>query len=128
MAFFDGRLPPTAPPRPDSEVVAGAKRRTFAAQYKLRIPAEPDAAATQPVATGAWLRPESLYSSHPVNWRRERQTGILKGLTPPKRGPRCKCAPLEEESQELHRENRRLTKELPKAKIVIDVQIEEGSR
>src|ERR1035437_9066951 len=86
--LFGRAAAPARPPRPDSEVVAGAKRRTFAAQYKLRIPAEPDAAATQPVATGAWLRPESLYSSPMVNWRRERQTGMLKGLTPPKRGPR----------------------------------------
>src|ERR1035437_2027154 len=60
-------------------------------------------------------------TSHLVNWRRERHTVILKGLTPPKRGPRCKCAPLEEQSQELHRENPRLTKELRKAKIAIDV-------
>jgi hypothetical protein len=36
-------------PRPDPEVVASAKRRTFTAEYKLRILAEADAAAAQPV-------------------------------------------------------------------------------
>jgi hypothetical protein len=40
-------------PRLDSEVVAGAKRRTFTAAYKLRILAEADAAAAQPGAIGA---------------------------------------------------------------------------
>ncbi|HEY3837396.1 MAG TPA: hypothetical protein VGL72_12525, partial [Bryobacteraceae bacterium] len=33
------------PPRPNPEVVADAKRRTFTAEYKLRILAEADAAA-----------------------------------------------------------------------------------
>ena len=32
------------------------------------------------------LRREGLYSSHLGSWRRERQAGILKGLTPLKRG------------------------------------------
>ena len=72
---------PPALPRPDPEVVAGAKRRTFTAEYKLRILAEADAAAAQPGAIGALQRREGLYSSHLVTWRRERQTGILKGLT-----------------------------------------------
>jgi transposase len=71
-----------APPRPDPEVVADAKRRTFTAQYKQRILAEADVAATQPGAIGALLRRECLYSSHLVTWRRERQAGIVRGLTP----------------------------------------------
>src|ERR1035437_8856694 len=41
---------PPSPPRPDPEVVADAKRRTFTAEYKLRILAEADAAAAQPGA------------------------------------------------------------------------------
>ena len=36
---------PPSPPRPDPAVVADAKRRTFTAEYKLRILAEADAAA-----------------------------------------------------------------------------------
>ena len=118
--------PPT-PLRPDPEVVADAKRRTFTAEYKLRILAEADAAAAQPGAIGALLRREGLYSSHLVTWRRERQTGILKGLTPHKRGPKSKRNPKEEEMQKLRRENQRLTEELPKAAIVIDVQIRVGA-
>jgi len=115
-----------APPRPDPEVVAGAKRRTFTAEYKLRILAEADAAAAHPGAIGALQRREGLYSSHLVTWRRERQTGILKGLTPHKRGPKSKRNP-QEEMQKLRRENQRLTEELRKAEIVIDVQKKVGA-
>ena len=114
-------------PRPDPEVVAGAKRRTFTAEYKLRILAEADAAAAQPGGIGAMLRRESLYSSHLVTWRRERQTGILKGLTPHKRGPKSKRNPQEEELHKLRRENQRLAEELRKAAIVIDVQKKVGA-
>ena len=118
---------PPAPPRPDPEVVADAKRRTFTAEYKQRILAEADAAAAQPGAIGALLRREGLYSSHLVTWRRERQAGILKGLTPHKRGPKSKRNPQEEEMQKLRRENQRLTEELRKAEIVIDVQKKVGA-
>jgi len=118
---------PPAPPRPDPEVVPDAKRRTFTAEYKLRILAEADAAAAQPGAIGALLRREGLYSSLLATWRRERQTGILKGLTPHKRGPKSKRNPQEEEMQKLRRENRRLTEELRKAAIVIDVQKKVGA-
>ena len=114
-------------PRPDPEVVATAKRRTFTAEYKLRILAEADAAASQPGAIGALQRREGLYSSHLVTWRRERQTGMLKGLTPHKRGPKSKRNPQEEELQKLRRENQRLTEELRKAEIVIDVQKKVGA-
>jgi transposase-like protein len=120
---------PEAPalPRPDPEVVANAKRRTFTAEYKLRILAEADAAAAQPGAIGALQRREGLYSSHLVTWRCERQTGILKGLTPHKRGPKSKRNPQEEEMQKLRRENQRLTEQLRKAEIVIDVQKKVGA-
>ena len=113
--------PSAAPPRPDPEVVADAKRRTFTAEYKQRILAEADA-ATEPGAIGALLRREGLYSSHLVTWRREREAGILKGLTPRKRGPKSKRNPQEEELHKLRRENQRLTEELRKAEIIIDVQ------
>ena len=118
---------PPAPPRPDPEVVADAKRRTFTAEYKLRILAETDAATAQSGAIGAMLRREGLYSSHLVTWRRERQAGILKGLTPHKRGRKSLHSPLEEENQKLRRENQRLTEELCKAEIVIDVQKKVGA-
>jgi hypothetical protein len=63
-----------------------------------------------------------LYSSHLVTWRREREAGILDALTPHKRGPKSKRHPLEEENQKLRRQNERLTDQLRKAEIIIDVQ------
>ena len=72
-------------------------------------------------------RREGLYSSHLVTWRRERQSGILKSLTPHKRGPESKRSPLEEENQRLRRENERLTEQIRKAEIVIDVQKKVGA-
>ena len=118
---------PPSPPRPDPEVVPNAKRRSFTADYKLRILAEADAAAAQPGAIGALQRREGLYSSHLVTWRRERQAGILKGLTPRKRGPKSKRNPQEEELLQLRRENQQLTEHLRKAEIVIDVQKKVGA-
>jgi hypothetical protein len=52
---------------------------------------------------------------------------MLKGLTPHKRGPKSKRSPQEEELQKLRRENLRLTEELRKAEIVIDVQKKVGA-
>jgi len=118
---------PPGPTRPDPEVVHTAKRRAFTADYKLAILAEADAAAAHTGGIGALLRREGLYSSHLVTWRRERQTGMVKGLTPHKRGPKSRRNPQEEEMQKLRRENQRLTEELRKAAIVIDVQKKVGA-
>jgi transposase len=118
---------PPAPTQPDPEVLPTAKRRAFTAEYKLGILAEADAAAAHPGGIGALLRREGLYSSHLVTWRRERQAGMLKGLTPHKRGPKSKRNPQDEEMQKLRRENQRLTEELRKAAIVIDVQKKVGA-
>ena len=119
--------PPPAASRPNPEVLADARRRSFTGEYKQRILAEADSAAAQPGAIGALLRRERLYSSHLSTWRRERQAGILKGLTAHKRGPKSKHNPQEEEMQKLRRENQRLTEELRKAEIVIDVQKKVGA-
>ena len=118
---------PATPPRPNPEVVADARRRSFTGEYKQRILAEADSAAAQPGAIGALLRREGLYSSHLSTWRRERQTGILKGLTPLKRGPKSTRNPQEEEMLKLRQENQHLMEELRKAAIVIDVQKKVGA-
>jgi transposase-like protein len=108
--------------RPDPEVVAKARRRIFTAEYKQRVLAEADQAKNESGAIGALLRREGLYSSHLVTWRQERTAGILHALAPQKRGPKSKRNPLDEENQKLRRENQRLTEELRKTEIVIDVQ------
>ena len=108
--------------RPDPEVVAKPKRRTFTAEYKLGILQQAEAAAATPGGIGSLLRREGLYSSLLATWRRERANGILEALTPQRRGPKSQRNPLQEENQKLRRQVGQLTEELRKAEIIIDVQ------
>ena len=108
--------------RPDPEVVAKPKRRTYTAEYKQRILREAETAAATRGGIGALLRREGLYSSLLHVWRQERDQGIREALTPQKRGPKSRRNPLEEENQKLRRQNARLTEDLRKAHIIIDVQ------
>jgi len=110
-----------APPDiPDPEVVPKAKRRKFSAEYKVRILEEADR-CTGRGEIGALLRREGLYSSHLSTWRRQRDQGILSGLSPRKRGRKGKDE-LEKELTALCRENRRLQARLDEAEMIIDVQ------
>ena len=106
---------------PDPEVVAQAKRRRFTAEYKHRILTEADQARGSG-GIGALLRREGLYSSLLTTWRREREAGVRQALAPQKRGPKSKRDPVAEHVQKLQRDNQRLTEQLRKAEIVIDVQ------
>jgi transposase len=108
--------------RPDPEVVAKPKRRTYTAEYKLGILQQAEAVATIRGGIGALLRREGWYSSLLATWRRERANGILEALTPQKRGPKSKRHPMDEENQKLRRQNARLAEDLRKAHIIIDVQ------
>ena len=84
----------------------------------MRILREAD--ACKPGELGALLRREGLYSSHLVDWRRQRDRGALEALGA-RRGRKPKH-PAEFEVDRLRRENARLKDELAKARIVIDVQ------
>lgn len=115
------------PPRPNPEVVADAKRRTFTAEYKLRIIKAADAAKGSGGGVGALLRREGLFSSHLTTWRKERQASLLQALAPKTRGPKSKREPQAEEMQKLRQENQHLTESLRRAEIVIDVQKKVGA-
>jgi transposase-like protein len=106
----------TSPERP--------KRRSFTAEYKLRIVREADAAVASGVegAVGELLRREGLFSSHLTEWRRLRESGELAGLAAKKRGPKSRTNPLADENTKLKRELERMKAELHKANTVIDVQ------
>jgi len=117
----DGKTAAALKPHPDPEVVAQAKRRRFTAEYKQRILAEADQAKGTG-GVGALLRREGLYSSLLTDWRRERDAAVLHALTPQKRGPKSKRDPLAEENEQLRRQTQRLTEQLRKAEIIIDVQ------
>jgi len=90
-------------------------------EYSDRLLAETDRAKGSG-GVGALLRREGLYSSLLATWRRERASGVRQALAPQKRGPKSKRDPIQEEVQKLQKDNARLTEQLRKAEIVIDVQ------
>lgn len=93
----------------------------------MRILTQADAAKEQPGAVGALLRREGLYSSHLTTWRKEREAGVRRALTPKTRGPKPKLDPQQEELRKLRRENEQLTEALRKAELIIDVQKKVGT-
>ena len=106
----------------DPEVSAKASRRRFTAEYKLGILKQADS-CTEPGSLGALLRREGLYSSNLDTWKRQRDQGVLSGLTPKKRGRKESGRnPLLTENDKLHKEIDRLTRRLKQAEIIIDVQ------
>ncbi len=109
----DGRVPP------DPEVPERPQRRRFTAEYKLRILKEADA-CTEPGQIGALLRREGLYSSHLVDWRRQRDAGALEALG--KRRGRPRPDPKDKEIARLRTDNVRLRRRLEQAEKVIEVQ------
>jgi len=105
---------------PDPEVLPRAKRRRFAAEYKLRIMEEAER-CTERGQIGALLRREGLYSSHLSQWNQQRSTSQLDALSPQKRGRKA-TPQAKEELARLQRENERLRVRLEQAELIIDVQ------
>ena len=93
------------------------RRRAFAAEYKLAVLAEYEAAAMG--ERGALLRREGLYSSHLVEWRRARDAGALSGSARPAPGNRK--SPDQVENERLHREVARLSKELAEKDAALEI-------
>lgn len=106
-------------PTPDPEVPATVQRRHFTAAYRLRILKEADG-CTKHGALGALLRREGLYSSHLVNWRRQREQGELVAGRARRRGPVPK--PVDPRVKQLEVENRRLQRKLARAETIITLQ------
>jgi transposase-like protein len=100
-------------------VPAKVQRRQFTAEYRLRILKEADACKKHG-ALGALLRREGLYSSHLVNWRRQREQGELVAGRARKRGPTAK--PVDPRVKQLESENRRLQRKLARAETIITLQ------
>ena len=109
-------------PPANPEVLERPKRRTYSTQEKLRILAALDR-CSRPGEIGALLRREGVYSSSITRWRRQRDNGVLHGLSPVRRGPKAAPPPPQDkEMAMLKRENARLRKRLSQAEMVIDVQ------
>jgi transposase len=96
-----------------------AKRRTFTAEYKLRIVAEYEQ-LDDPGARGALLRREGLYSSHISEWRRARDNGAAGGLAEKPSGRPGRPA-ADAENERLRRENEKLAAELARTKAALEV-------
>src|SRR5579863_6115689 len=103
--------------RPDPEVPAKARRRTFTAQYKQEVLAAYEAAA--PGEKGAILRREGLYSSLITEWRRARDASALAAPAVPGRPA---ADPRDAQIARLRKEKAKLEQELAKARFVADVQ------
>ena len=120
MAASRTRVDPgVVPSPPDPEVPERAKRRRFSAEYKLAILREADR-CTEPGQIGALLRRERLYSSHLVDWRRQRDAGALQALA--RTRGRKPADPTRVEVERLRRENQRLAKRLAQAEKIIEIQ------
>lgn len=117
-----GDVKATTPLPPDPEVPAQARRRTYTAAYKLEVLKRADA-CTKPGQLGALLRREGLYHSNLITWRRQREEGTLKALSPKKRGRKAHPRnPLAARVAELEREKRKLEKRLKQAETIIEIQ------
>ena len=113
---------PVPTPTPNPEVHPGATRRRFSAKYKRSILDQVDQCNNHG-DIGALLRREGLYSSHLTNWRRQRDTGALAGLSAQTRGRKPDPAAAERhEIAKLKRENERLQLKLKKAHTIIEFQ------
>lgn len=122
----DAEPTPAPPPKlpdgvPDPEVAAKATRRTFTADFKVRVLREADA-CTKPGEIGALLRREGIYSSLLTCWRRERERGELAGLTPKKRGAKPTRDPRDVENERLKREVAKLEERLRIAELICAAQ------
>jgi hypothetical protein len=107
---------------PDPEVLEQKPRRKFTAGYKLRMLDEADA-CTEPGQIGALLRREGLYSSNLSTWRKQKKQGLLKAMSPKKRGrKRTEKNPLTHRVAQLEKENQLLEQKLKQAELIIDAQ------
>jgi len=104
------------------EVAAKAERRRFTAEYKQKVLREADN-CQRPGEIGALLRREGLYWSNLTNWRKQRESGELAGLSVRKRGPqRREKNPLAERVWELERDNARLKWRAERAEGIVELQ------
>ena len=102
------------------EVAPRPRRRSFPAEYKLRVLEELDACRA-PGEIGAVLRREGLYSSHLTKWREQRKRGVLAALSDVRRGRKAKPSDARE-MERLRKENARLVKRLGRAELLLELQ------
>ena len=114
-------VPAAGAPRgvPDPMVPHRAKRRRFAAEYKVRILREADRCKV-PGEVGALLRREGLYSSLLSVWRRERDQVAKAAIAAKKRGPKARV--VDPRVKQLERENAKLRRRLQRTELMLEIQ------
>jgi transposase-like protein len=92
------------------------KRRTFTAEYKLRILEEYENAES-PRDRAALLRREGIYTSTISEWRRNRDAA---GISESRPGRPARAA-ADAENERLRKENEKLAAELARTKAALEV-------
>jgi transposase len=106
----DGEVAKTDP-------AAKPQRRSFSAEYKLRVLAEYETAPEG--EKGSVLRREGLYSSQITEWRHARDTGLSDALGAHVRQP--KRHPAEAELEKLRRKYERTEAELARTRLALEI-------
>jgi len=120
IASITGR--PAGEAQIDPEVSEKPIRRKFNTKYKVKILKEADS-CKELGQIGELIRREGLYSSHLTLWRKQRESGILEGLRPKKRGKKTKPVdPRDQRIRELEREKEGLLRKIEQAKTIIEFQ------
>jgi transposase-like protein len=95
------------------------KRRTFTAEYKLRILEEYEN-APDPQHRNALLRREGIYTSTISEWRRIRDNAATEAIPEKKPGRPARDA-AEAENERLRKENEKLAAELARTKAALEI-------
>ena len=105
---------------PGQDPAPRPKRRTFPAEYKLRIVAEYDAAPNG--EKSAILRRERLYHSHIIEWRAARDAGAMATLVDRRTAPaRPKKAAEQAELERLRKKVARLAAEAARKDAALEL-------
>ena len=95
-------------------------RRTFSADYKLRMIREAD--ACQHGELGPLLRREKLYANQLSQWRRELESEGLAGLNKSAPGPRSALSADQKRIIQLEKEVQRLQRQVAIKNDCLDLQ------
>jgi transposase len=95
------------------------KRRTFTAEYKLRVLEEYENAES-PRERAALLRREGIYTSSISEWRRIRDSAARQEILEPKPGRPARTS-ADAENERLRRENEKLAAELARTKTALEI-------
>ena len=118
-------MPKPSNQTPDTQVTPGPAlekrtRRTYNAEYKMKIIAQADACKHGEV--GALLRREKLYSNQLCAWRSELKNGGISRLQKTAPGPKPSKTPDQRHIEQLEKANARLARELEIANGCLDLQ------